>query len=136
FGDGPLPIAGPYQGTFVAKFDPKGKLLWSKSLTADVKTSEGALALGLDGSVAITGYLGGTTDLGGGLIGAADAMSEIFVAMLDPSGSHQWSRAYSNLLSQSIATDAFGNVSITGELAPGKEIDFGGGALPGPSIVV
>jgi hypothetical protein len=128
FGDGPLAGAG---GTsiYVAKLDPNGDHVWSKRF--ENANGQSALATAVDsaGNVAITGYMNGTVDFGGGPLTGAGG-TDIFVAKLDPNGNHVWSKRFGDANDQealSIAIDTAGNVVITGKFF--SVVDFGGGPL-------
>jgi hypothetical protein len=70
-------------------------------------------------------------DLGGGaLVNEGD--EDIFVAKLDSTGNHVWSRAFGDEAQQTsrgLSIDSAGNIVITGSLSTKDGVDFGGGPL-------
>ncbi|WNG20262.1 DNRLRE domain-containing protein [Cystobacter fuscus] len=133
-GTGPFPSTSVwYPGTFIAKFSPSGQLVWARGFSAIVNAAEGdagairaqAVATDANGSLIVTGYFYGWTDLGGGELFAglgSTAYEEpapgMFIAKFSWEGEHLWSRAYSGGNSgaegQSLATDSAGNVLLGG----------------------
>jgi len=77
------------------------------------------------GNIIIAGSLFGSLNLGGGTLTRDGA----FLAKLDPSGRHVWSRDFGPVAIRSIAVDPSGNVLAAGTLY--GEADFGGGTLIG-----
>ncbi len=128
FGGGALTSAGS-SDIFVAKLDAAGEHLWSRRF-GDASGQAG-LSVTTDGpgNVAVTGYLQGTVDFGGGVLTSAGS-TDIFVAKLDASGNHLWSKRFGNTFIQdgdSVAMDATGSVAVFGRFE--GTIDFGGGPL-------
>jgi hypothetical protein len=132
FGGGALVSAG---GTdvFVAKFSPAGTHLWSKGF-GDVNATQGASSVAIDaaGNVIVTGSFLGTLDFGGpALVGTGmDNTQNIFLAKLDASGNHLWSKSFGDGAQQTglaVAVGPGGSVLLTGGIA--GSTNFGGGAL-------
>jgi hypothetical protein len=112
---------------FVAKFGPGGAHVWSKSFGAAQEQYARSVVVDHTGNVFVTGYFYNTIDFGGGALTSAGS-SDIFVAKLDPSGNHIWSKRFGNAGAQAgfaAAVDASGNVIVAGYLY--GAIDFGGG---------
>ena len=88
--------------------------------------SGAAVTVDKDGNVIITGAFQGTVDFGGGNLTSAGDV-DIFIAKFSATGAHLWSQRYGGTqgqVSTAIATDAVGNVYVTGSfLGP---LDFGG----------
>jgi hypothetical protein len=145
--DGNIYIAGSFQGAidlgagsltsagsddvFIAKLDPKGKLLWGKQFGGP--SSETALYIGVDdlGYVYAAGTFAGSVDFGSGLLTSAGG-NDIFILGLDTDGSQLWSKRAGDVGSDSVgsmAVDLDGNVYLTGRF--NATIDFGGGLLTG-----
>jgi hypothetical protein len=127
FGGGPLTDTS----LFVAKLDPAGHHVWSRGFgdQATVTRWGAGVALDASGNVFLTGYFGGTVDFGGGPLVSAGS-DDIFIAKLDASGKHLWSRRFGaagNHQGQSVAVDGLGNVIVAGRFD--GAVDFGGGAL-------
>ena len=123
FGNGPLVVTGD-TNVYVAKFDPDGSAVWSKTF-GDMDGQEDALlAVDAGGSLVLAGELNGTIDFGGGVI-AASGNHDTFVAKLDGSGGHLYSGRYEGQC-RSVAFTNAGALVLTGDLDCG---DFGGGPL-------
>ncbi len=127
-GDMPLVSAGGFD-LFVAKFDPSGAHMWSKSF-GDGGFQEGrSLVVDAPGSVLVTGRFNGVMNLGSGQLVSAGGY-DLFVAKLDPSGGPLWSKSFGDVSLQEghgIAVDASGNVLTTGRFS--GTMDFGLGPL-------
>ncbi len=127
-GGGPLASAGD-SDAFLAKYDPAGAHLWSKTF-GDAKPQTGrAVAVDAFGNVAVTGDFGGAVDLGGGPL-ASIFGQDVFLAKYDPAGAHLWSRRYGDAneqIPQGMAVDGAGDVLVTGKFM--NKIDFCGSAL-------
>ncbi|WP_437997557.1 SBBP repeat-containing protein [Sorangium sp. So ce185] len=144
-GDGSTIIAGNFDGSldiggarlvghetddiFVIKLGPSGAPVWSKSFGDDNIQHVQRISTDADGNVLLIGHFRGTIDLGGGPLVSAGAR-DIFVAKLDPSGRHVWSKRFGGAhdqLGRGIAADRDGNVLIAGTLW--GSVDFGGGMM-------
>jgi hypothetical protein len=127
FGGGPLAVSG---GTvFVAKLAPGGDYVWSKGFASGGMAYPTALATDIGGDVVLSGYFSGVLDVDGVLLDGDDSF-DAFVAKLDPSGNHVWSRRYGNpevTHGISVALDAGGSVFFTGNMR--GTVDFGTGPL-------
>ena len=118
---------------FVAKLDALGGYVWSKSFGDGLDQTGSALSVGAGGLV-ITGSFDGLMDLGGGQLASAGGM-DVFVAKLDTSGSHIWSRSFGGPGSDdgsAVILDAAGDVFVSGSFH--GAIDFGGGALKAAGV--
>ena len=115
---------------FVAKLDPSGAHLWSRSFGDANKQSVHDLAVDASGDIVLSGSFSGTIDLGGGAL-AGDHPENIFAAKLTGAdGSHVWSKAFGDAANQASTRVAFGTgggVILAGGFA--GTVDFGGGAL-------
>jgi hypothetical protein len=121
FGGGALSAMG--SSAFVARFDPLGKHIWSKSF-GDGHVWQ--MRVDPAGSVTLIGG-GKGMDFGGGPLTDWN-----FVAKLDAAGNHLWSRSFGQLMVDSLFdadTDASGNVFLTGFVS--SPVDLGGGPLAG-----
>jgi hypothetical protein len=130
FGGGPL-VASGVPDVFVTRLDPAGHHVWSKRFgdTSDQKAS--AVAVDSAGNVVVAGNFYGTVDFGGGPLTSAGAQ-DIFVAKLDPTGQHLWSKRFSGVGAAarwltSLALDAAGDVLLAGYFY--GDVDLGGGTL-------
>ncbi len=126
---------------FLAKFDPNGTYMWSKSFgyppSAGLNGICKGVAVAVDGSggVAMAGYFQGTINFGGGPLTAID-LQDVVVAKFDANGVHVWSRVLrigGPEDSFGLAADVAGNTVIT--TATGGTVDFGGGLLTSGMVV-
>jgi hypothetical protein len=130
-GGGALTSAG-MNDAFVAKLDPNGAHVWSKSY-GDGQYHQYAQHVAADaqGNVLVFGRFRGTINFGGGaLSNASNFFEDIFVAKLNGSGGHVWSKRYGDINTeeaQDVATDAQGNVLLVGAFQ--TTVNFGGGAI-------
>jgi hypothetical protein len=128
FGCGALPPAGNFDA-LLAKLDPMGNCVWSKRFGDAGFQQTSAVAVDALGNVIIAGILGGTVDFGGGpLIGAGG--EDVFVAKLDPTGQHLWSKRYGDAQDQvvgGIVVGPTGDIAVVGSFK--GTIDFGGNPL-------
>lgn len=128
FGGGQLSGVGGVE-VFVAKLDPSGAHVWSKRFGDAADQYGASIAVDGVGNVLLTGGFYGAVDFGGGQLASA-GNSDVFLAKLDASGGHIWSKRFGNGGDQSgnaVAADADGNVLITGPFT--SAVDLGGGQL-------
>ncbi|MBW2736622.1 MAG: SBBP repeat-containing protein [Deltaproteobacteria bacterium] len=92
---------------FLASYDASGAHRWSKRFVGSSYDYARGLAVDASGSIAITGYIQGTTEFGGGPL----------VRMGGPNSDQ----------GHAIAVDGAGNVTISGYFD--EAVDFGGGVL-------
>ena len=115
---------------FVAKFNPtNGSHLWSKRFGDSNNDIAWGVAVDGGGNAVVTGYFRGSVNFGGGNLTSAGS-NDVFVAKLDFSDNHVWSKRFGDAdddFAEGIGVDAAGNVLIAGSFS-GK-IDFGGGSL-------
>lgn len=102
---------------------------WSTNFgDASAQTAYG-VATDASGNIVVTGTIQGTVNFGGGDLTSGGGY-DVFIAKFDASGNHQWSQRFGDVLDQSpaaVATDAAGNIYVTGRF--NGNIDFGGGNL-------
>lgn len=128
FGGGPLTSAGGYD-VFVARLDPHGNHLWSRSFGDGDSQFGASIAADNLGDIIVTGRFRGTTDFGGGPLASAGEY-DIFVAKIDANGTHVWSQSFGDGNIQSgraVAADGSGGIVVTGEFL--GTVDFGDGTL-------
>jgi hypothetical protein len=88
-----------------------------------------SVATDASGNVYLTGAFDGSVDFGGGGLSTAGS-SDMFLVKFNSAGGHQWSQRFGDVASQkgnSVATDASGNVYVTGYFM--GTINFGGANL-------
>jgi len=113
----------------VAKLDANGNHLWSKRYGDAAEQQVHGVALAASGNLIVTGGFSGELNFGGGTLTSAGA-DDVFVAALDASGAHLWSKPFGAVADQRgsrVTTDSQDNVIVTGSFA--GSTDFGGGAL-------
>ena len=109
---------------FIAKYDPNGNVLWAKNVGSMYLNCLGVgISNDASGNVFITGWydyeitIGSTTlTNAGGFSGTTD----IFIAKYDANGNELWAKSAGGNASDAargIATDASGNVYITGDFS-------------------
>ncbi|MBI4699654.1 MAG: SBBP repeat-containing protein [Deltaproteobacteria bacterium] len=114
---------------FVAKFDKDGNHKWSKPFGDGNAQEAGAVAVDGSGNVLLAGRFSGTVNFGGADLKSTGGY-DAFVAKLDASGPHLWSRGFGDYKGQEgagVAADAAGNVVLVGGYYGNP--DFGGGKL-------
>jgi hypothetical protein len=129
-GAGPLP--GAKRSLFLAKLDPRGDLLWSRSY---VTTSAGAgiahFALDPAGNLLIDGFFNGSVDFGNGCLLSAKFQSP-FVVKLDGDGNSLFCRVFpaqkNGVSAVSVASSAAGDL-VVGGWSDG-DFDYGEGTIP------
>lgn len=133
FGGGMLTSAGNYD-IFVAKINPLGVYIWSKSF-GDVQYDYGqGVATDSAGNVILIGSYGGTVDFGGGPLVSAGS-NDIVVAKFNGTGAHTWSKSFGNTGYETpygIVLDDMDNIIVDGYFS--GTVDFGGGFLPGAGL--
>lgn len=98
-----------------------GTTLWAKRFGDALDQQGSSIATDTMGNVLVAGFVGGSIDFGSpsGPLPSAGG-DDIFVAKLGPSGTPVWIRLFGNASDQQangIATDAMGNVLVTGTVA-------------------
>lgn len=128
--DKPLVATGPGRDLFVARLDPAGKPLWSRSF-GDALADQAAFAVAVDkyDNVYVGGSFDGTIDLGATKLVSAGG-SDAFLLKLDPTGAPLWGRRAGDSAFQQvngIVVDQYGNSTVVGTF--GGMLDFGTPAL-------
>ncbi len=112
---------------------PGGDHLWSKRFGGTGTEWANDVAVDASGNVVVVGRARGDLDFGGGPLPAV-GQDDIFIAKLDPTGNHLWSKRFGNNSPQealAVATDPLGNVFVGGRFT--GTLNFGGAALTAPS---
>jgi lambda repressor-like predicted transcriptional regulator len=133
FGGGPLSNAGSADAV-VAKLDPAGNHVWSKSYGDGAAQRGRAIAVASTGHVMIAGQAAGDVDFGCGVMHSAGGdpvtSGDVVLARLDLAGACVWSRRYGDADIQDVAgmaLDPSGNVILAGNLQ--GSINLGGSML-------
>ncbi len=114
---------------FVAKLDSSGVPTFGKGFGDGADQDLFGLAAASDGGVVVAGYFEGTIDFGGELL-ASDGGNDAFVARLDATGAHVFSRKLGGVTEQygaGVAVTATGEALVTGGFT--GTVDFGGGPV-------
>ena len=121
---------------FVVKLDAAGNYLWARSFGGTGTDLGSGVAVDGSGNLLVTGIFQGTVDFDPGA-GTANLTSaggdDAFVVKLDSAGSYAWAQAWggnSTAVSNSVATDAQGNVYSTGYFGGTFDFDPGPGVYP------
>ena len=116
---------------FVAKYSAAGALIWAKAMGGTSVDEANAITVAADGKVFLTGSFQGTADFDPGsgdhqLVSRGSA--DIFVCKLDADGHLIWARqagASSSDYAKGVASDANGNVLVTGYFSSTVDFDPG-----------
>ncbi|MEZ4965120.1 MAG: tail fiber domain-containing protein [Saprospiraceae bacterium] len=125
FGDTTLSSAGE-EDALVVKLDASGNVLWAVAVGGTDYEESHAIATDAAGNAYATGYFNGTITVGSTTL-TATGSSDIFIVKYDPSGNVLWAVSgggTNNDSSEGIATDAAGNVYVTGAFS--QMANFGG----------
>lgn len=132
-----LPVGGPNEDLYLAKYNAKGQLLWATAATCDYNIYATSIATDLSGNIYMTGSFGHHNLSGKAYFGNITLQSyggrDIFVAKYSPAGELLWARhaGSPDLNSQDsgrgIVVDKKGNCVVTGwiEGAPTFENTMG-----------
>jgi hypothetical protein len=135
FGGGPLVSMDPAD-IFVAKIESGANHLWSKRFGDTSAQNSYAIAADSTNNVLLSGSFEGSVDFGGGPLASA-GKSDVFIARLDSTGSHVFSKSFGDgdlQESFAVAAGASGDAVITGSFQ--GNTDFGGGVLSAGSLNV
>jgi hypothetical protein len=114
---------------FIAKLDALGKPLWAMSFGDQLDQSANGVALDSSGNIIVTGDFKGVLNFGGDPLGTMGA-EDIFVAKLDSSGKHVWSKRFGDAGFQAgrgVTADSSGNITLLSSVE--GSTTFGGGLL-------
>ncbi len=123
---------GVTNDVFIAKFDNNGNSLWVKGSTSNSSTTGDALGYGIGadaaGNVYVTGSFESSNITFGGTTLANNGYIDMFVVKYNTSGTFQWLKtagSTDNDAAFSLASDAAGNVYITGNIGASSTVSFG-----------
>ncbi|MCH8904428.1 MAG: T9SS type A sorting domain-containing protein [Bacteroidetes bacterium] len=117
---------------FIQKLDASGNFIWAKSVGGTSKDGGASITIDIQGNVLITGFYIDTVDFDPGAATfnlTSNGAYDIFIQKLNASGNFIWANsmgAASSDYSNSVTTDASGNVLITGIYQ--DTVDFDPGA--------
>lgn len=118
FGGGPLPAGGT--ALVVAKLDPNGQHIWSKSFTGAMTLTAVDAAVDPSGNIVISAAISGSVDFGSGLQTAQE--ESLALVKLDSSGNSVFSKLFGaatmccGSVRSAVATDAQGNIGLAGTI--------------------
>ncbi len=126
FGDGKPVTSSGNQDAFVAKFDPDGKVIWSRLFGDSNSQSGKSVAITPTNQVIVAGTFYGFIPLTGMELPSNGGSSDMFVIKLDSSGFDVGAKKYGGISSDElmdVAIDSTGSVLVTGSFY--DTIDFG-----------
>ncbi len=126
-----MPTAFDALDLFVATYGLDGTPQRFTIIPNDGNASGLGIALGADGATAVVGMFSNTIDFGGGPMTSLNAQTDGFVAVLEPTGMHRWSRqvgAPDGSEQLESVTFAGNDVAVCGTVV--KPVDVGTGLLP------
>jgi hypothetical protein len=135
-GGGLLTSAGQYDMFLVKLSGATGAHVFSKSFGGPSYDEASDIAIDAGGDVFVTGSFKSTINFGGGVLTATPGgYADIFVAKLNGSGNHVWSKSFGAAgidNPEGLAVDPSGNVLVTGYFE--QTVDFGGGPLASAGV--
>lgn len=111
----------------VAKLDVDGKHVWSKRFGDGQNQAPTSLAVDAQGNVFVSGGFTGQIDFGGGGLSGGTSIST-FIAKLDSSGAHLWSKRFTGTASvyrSKLAADPSGSVLLMGDFRGTADLGAG-----------
>ncbi|RDC64627.1 SBBP repeat-containing protein [Adhaeribacter pallidiroseus] len=114
FGNINLPDKG--FGTYLAKYDTNGKVLWATNTSSTLAEGYG-IAVDNQGNSYVTGWFQERIAFGSIILTGPELIEKPFLAKYNPSGEVVWAKTFSGEgigLSNDVAVDAQGNSYITG----------------------
>ena len=116
FGGSALVSKGRYS-IALAKLDPNGCHLWSRSFGDDGYYVPECFAVAPDGRVVVAGRFAGSLDFGGGRVECQSSQTDIFLASVSSQGEYLWAKRFggpSEQQTRSIAINGDGKVALGG----------------------
>jgi hypothetical protein len=116
---------------FVAKINPAGKLIWAQRYGLEGEQIVYDVAADREGNIVLVGSYDGKVTFGGDPL-TATAGRDLFIAKLNPSGAHLWSRSVGgggDQLATSIKIDAGNNLFMAGHFTGDMDFGIGGSQL-------
>jgi len=118
-----------YTDIFLVKYDAAGNALWAKSAGGSGNDYGSSISIDINGNILLTGYFRSTAISFGPapLTNTNTSYADLYIVKYDASGNVIWSTSAGgtdNDYSQGMATDAGGNVLVTGRYSS-DSISFG-----------
>ena len=98
---------------FISKSDANGTVLWAKDFGNNVVK----IAAGPQGTIYISGAFAGTENFGGISLTATGPNYDLFVLKMNANGNVLWAKNFQGVSSNSIVSDASGNIYMGGTFA-------------------
>lgn len=118
---------------FILKLTSPGSFVWAKSMGSSNEDNGQSIVIDVSGNVVTTGYFDGTVDFDPGT-GVSNLTSfgvdDIFISKLDANGNFVWTKQFGGIDEDdgfSVATDAAGNIYMTGFFQDVADFDPGTG---------
>jgi hypothetical protein len=127
--------SGGQSDIFISKFDTNGNFIWAKSMGAGGSDVGYSITTDGSGNVYSTGYFQNTVDFdpGAGVLNLTSVgADDIFIQKLDANGNLIWIKQMGSTASEvgnSISTDGFGSVYLTGNFRNTVDFDPGAGVF-------
>jgi len=123
---------------FITKYDANGNVLWAKSVGSNGYEYGNCVSIDNSGNVYITGkFAYSTITFGSTTLSSEGSSYDIFIAKYDANGNVLWAKSVgginTNDIGNSVATDASGNVYMTGYYSC-PTINFGSNSLTNAGI--
>lgn len=115
---GPNLISDGTFDVFVAKLDPEGNHLWSKSFGAAGDQYVTGIGVLPGGDVVLTGYFNGAFSLGGTVLGSVGVYDGYLARLAGADGAHVWSVRFGDggqTLPRALDVDIAGNTVVVGD---------------------
>lgn len=113
----------------LVKLDAGGIVLWARGFGDAQDQAPTAVTVDAADAIVLAGRFAGELDLGGGSL-ISEGADDIFMAKLDATGEHLWSRRFGDgqdQVARRVAIDPEGNIILSGHFS--GTVDFGGGPL-------
>src|SRR5581483_8621995 len=113
------------------KLSAAGDQQWVRSYGGPLDDYGSSIALDAAGDIYAAGYFQDTIDFGGGMLGSVGGL-DVYVAKLDPTGQHVWSKGFGGPNTDEgyrIAVDQAANTVYVAGYFQGP-ISFGGATFP------
>lgn len=120
---------------FICKLDNNGNFIWAKKIGSTGAEYSNSINLDPTGNIIISGYFQNTSDFdpGAAVFNLTSAGSDdIFILKLDNSGNFLWAKSIGSTTvdrSNSVTTDAIGNIISTGYFQGTVDFDPGAGIV-------
>lgn len=126
---------GVYFNAFVSKLDAQGNFVWARRMGGTSGTEGNAIAIDGNNNIFTTGYFQGTADFNPDTAVAYNLTipgtdAAVFISKLDSNGNFVWAKQIGDGgwdVGASIATDAAGNVYVSGQFDGSVDFDPGPG---------